>query len=280
MAATLDERNFHLEVDTLQATRAPIMEVSTLDVYLMTDIVKRALFRFLDLWKSENGKLKKSKYIHMDVKMSKEYGGHYSIQLTNYGYCDNNQSNILNILRYIFNNLISIKCYKNILAVIYLKDEQNDFEIVYDLHYPPKKHLRLVKNEENKHIDLISCRKYLSIVLSYKLTASDVEKFKATVLELIASLCRENPTVKVTYRKDKNMLHNNHVPLDDEYKACQILSTAVTDIVRQSLDSEFKEKSFALLKTENPGQLRDLLMTQLLPLIHENYIFSTKQEEE
>ncbi|KAI4500041.1 hypothetical protein M0802_004911 [Mischocyttarus mexicanus] len=238
----------------------------------------QALFRFLDLWNSQYRRSKKSKYIHMDIKMSKENGGHYSIQLTNYGYCDNNQLNILNILRYIFYNLISMKYYKNILAVIYLKDEENNVEVVYDLHYPPKKPLSLIKKEdkEKEHIDLVSCRKYLSIVLLYKLTASNVEKFKATVLELITSLCRENPNVKVTYRKDKKMLHNNHVPLDDEYKTCQILSTAVTDIVRQSLDSEFKEKSFALLKTENPGQLRDSLMTQLLPLIHENYIFSTK----
>ncbi|XP_047346946.1 uncharacterized protein LOC124948003 [Vespa velutina] len=257
------------------------MEVSTLDVNLMRNIVKRALFCFLDLWKSQYSTSKKSKYIHIDVKMSKEYGGHYSIQLTNYGYCINNTHNILNILQYIFWNLISDNSYKNMLATIYLKDEQNNFEVTYDLHYPPRKRLLLLKNEQNKtkFIDFSYCRKYLSIKPSYNLTASDVEKFKVTVLEEITSLCRENANIKVTYRTDRRMLHNNHVPLDDEYKTCQILSTAVTDIVRQSLDSEFKEKCFALLKTENPGELRDSLMTQLLPLIHGNYNFSMKQEE-
>lgn len=103
--------------------------------------------------------------------MSKEYGGYYSIQLTNYGYCENDTRDIFNILRYIFWNLISDNSYKDMLATIYLKDGQNDFEVTYDLHYLPRKRLSLLKNEQNKTkcIDFSYCRKYLSIKPSVSL---------------------------------------------------------------------------------------------------------------
>ncbi|KAK2580069.1 hypothetical protein KPH14_012352 [Odynerus spinipes] len=241
------------------------------------DAVPWVLLRFLNLWKTQCFKLKKTSYDHIDVKMLREYRGYYSIQLTNCGYCEYNTCNISDLAQFVFRNFSVRKFLKNKpLAIINLKDE--DVETTYDLYFPPKKRLSLIKNshDNEKPADFPFCRKYLSIKPMHRLMASDIEKFKATVLEEITRLCEENTNVKFTYRCDGKMLHNNYVPLDEEYKLCQVLSTTLTDIVRQSLDTEFREKCFALSKAENSGQLRDSLMTRLLPIINENYIFSTK----
>lgn len=256
------------------------MEVSIFDLDLTMDIVKRALFRFLDLWKTWCCKLKKASYCHIDIKISSEHGGYYSIQLTCCGYCEYDKCDILDLLHFVFCDL-KLRTYFNNkpLAIINLKDE--GIEATYNLYYPPRKGLSLKENSCGKKgtHDFPFCRKYLSIKPTHRLTTADVEKLKVTVLKEITPLCEENTNVKFTYRCDGKMLHNNHVPLDEEYKLCQVLSTSLTDIVRQTLNHEFREKCFVLSKTENFGQLQDLLMTRLLPMINQNYIFSTNDHE-
>lgn len=70
------------------------------------------------------------------------------------------------------------------------------------------------------------------------------------------------------------MLYNNHVPLDNDYKSCQVLATALTNIIRHSLNVEFKEDCLSMLKVDNSHQAEAALMVKLLPLIHDNYTLS------
>lgn len=79
--------------------------------------------------------------------------------------------------------------------------------------------------------------------------------------------------IKFTYHYDQKMIYKNHISFDDDYKACQVLATALTNIVKHSVSMEFKENCFSTLKVDSSHEVEDTIMIKLLPLINDNYIF-------
>lgn len=109
--------------------------------------------------------------------------------------------------------------------------------------------------------------------LQNRLIFSDKEKFMNITLNEIISLQRINFYTKFTVHINQNMLYNNYIALDCDYKLCQVLAIALTNVVKQSLSAKFKENCFSVLNVENSHEVETALMIKLIPLIHENYTF-------
>lgn len=109
--------------------------------------------------------------------------------------------------------------------------------------------------------------------LQHTLIACDVEEFIKAILDEIILLQRLNPRIKFTIHRDRKMIYNNYIPLDSDYKSCHVVANALTNVIKQSSDIEFKENCFSMLKVDNSHQVETALMVKLLPLIHDDYTF-------
>lgn len=110
-------------------------------------------------------------------------------------------------------------------------------------------------------------------MLQNKLIFSDKEKFTDVILNEIISLKQSSSHIKFTFHINQNMLYNNYIAIDDDYKSCQVFAKALSSVIKQSLSIRFKENCFSMLKVENSHTAESALMTKLIPLICENYIF-------
>lgn len=79
---------------------------------------------------------------------------------------------------------------------------------------------------------------------------------------------------------NQNMLYSNHITLDNHYRSCHVLAIALSNVIKHSSSIEFKENCFSMLNVENSHEVEAALMIKLIPLIHENYSFSSINQSE
>ncbi|XP_026673677.1 uncharacterized protein LOC113464975 [Ceratina calcarata] len=245
------------------------MDTTVFDTNLLANIVKK----MLNYFKERNSNISpKVTYSHTDVTLSKNDTECYTIRVTNYGQSTND---VLLSSHKIFWKFVSESTVfeNSIIATIYNWNEHTDCHEVLDLNFVQNR-LSLIKNTSDKnHIDFSNQKKYLSFLLKAKLMSSEVDKFTRLVIHEIISLQQMKPDIKFTIHIDKRILYNNYVALDYDYKSSQVLATALTNIIRQSLDVTFKEKCFSMLNVENSHEVESALTVKLLPLIHDKYAF-------
>lgn len=107
-----------------------------------------------------------------------------------------------------------------------------------------------------------------------KLNSRGLNKFLKVVSNEIITLQKLSVQTKFTIHCDQNVIYNNYISLDNDYKSCEAFAGALTNIIKHSVNVEFKENCFAMLEVNNARKVEAALMVKLLPLIHENYIFS------
>ncbi|XP_076377730.1 uncharacterized protein LOC117219748 [Megalopta genalis] len=248
------------------------MDEIVLDVNILVLIVTKILQRF-DEWNLNNS-VGKTKYRHIDVTLTRN-GANYAIQATNYGPSANN---ILRFFNEIFREFVKGNVFrKNAqIATIYTRNKQ-DRHAVTGLRFTKKcfSLTRRTKKTDESQIDFTHRRNYLSLQLQNKLRSSDLEEFSRTLLKEIVSLQRLTTSIetKFTVHCDRSVIYNNHISLDDDYKSCRVLATALTNIIKHSVNVEFKVNCFSTLRVNNSHDVEAAVMVKLLPLIHENYTF-------
>ncbi|XP_076754811.1 uncharacterized protein LOC143425694 [Xylocopa sonorina] len=247
------------------------METTASTMNLLANIIKKTLQCFEE-WNLKSS-LRKKRYSHIDITLSKRNTKHYTIQVTNYGQSTNDVLSFSNkiLLDFATTNVI----FENsTIATVYNQRADNDCPEILNVHFQQNR-LSLVRiaNDDNNNVNLIHQKEYLSFVLKNKLDISELETFTSIILEEIVLLQQLNLNVKFTVQIDKKMIYNNYITLDNDYKMCQVLATDLTDIIKRSLDIKFREKCFSMLNVENSHEVEAALMTKLLPLIHTNYIF-------
>ncbi|CAL7951786.1 unnamed protein product [Xylocopa violacea] len=246
------------------------METTVSNTNLLANIIKKILQCFEE-WNLKSS-IRKKKYSHIDITLSRNYTKHYIIQVTNYGQSTND---VLSFSTKIFLNFATTNIIfeNSIIATVYNQCADNDCPEILNVHFGQNR-LSLVRiTNDTNNVSFIHQKEYLSFVLKDKLDISELETFMGIILEEIVLLQQLNLNVKFTVQVDKKMLYNNYITLDNDYKMCQMLATALTHIIKQSLDIEFKKKCFSMLNVENSHEVEVGLMTKLLPLIHTNYIF-------
>ncbi|XP_043521543.1 uncharacterized protein LOC122534707 isoform X2 [Frieseomelitta varia] len=196
---------------------------------------------------------------------------HYTIQLTNYGQSVND---ILSFSREIFwNFVVADTVFKNsLIATVCSQNERSNCQETLDLHFT-RNRLSLMRNKNDTNlVNFFYQKTYLSFLLKNRLIFSDKEKFMNIILNEIVLLQRINFYTKFTVHINQNMLYNNYIALDYDYKLCQVLAIALTNVVKQSLSVKFKENCFSMLKVENSHEVETAIMIKLIRLIHGNYV--------
>ncbi|CAK9816037.1 hypothetical protein ANTQUA_LOCUS8716 [Anthophora quadrimaculata] len=247
------------------------MDVAMLDTNLLGNIVKKILQSFEE-WnlKTSRGKMK---YSHIDVTLLKKDTMYYATQVTNYG---QSVEDVLSYSKKIFQKFLTthIILENSLVSTVYTRNQHSDCHEILDLRLM-RNRLSLVKNiNDNNLINLFYQKKYLSFLLKHKFIFSDIETLMGTILNEIILLQQLNPNTKFTVHINEKMLYNNYIPLDNDYKTCQVLVIALTNIIKHSIDIRFKENCFSMLNVDNSHEVETALMTKLLPLIHDNYTFS------
>ncbi|XP_078051219.1 uncharacterized protein LOC144477371 isoform X2 [Augochlora pura] len=246
------------------------MDEIRLDVNILILIVTKILQEFNE-WNLKNS-VGKTKYRHIDVTLTKN-GANYAIQATNYG---QSADNILQFFNKIFRQFVARNVFhkNSLIGTIYTRDK-HDHHAAIGLRFT-KKCLSLTRKTTNESLMDFSHRKnYLSLQLQHRLRPNDLDEFSRIMLNEIASLQRPTTTVetKFTVHRDRTVIYNNHVSLDDNYKSCRVFATALTNIIKHSVNVEFKENCFSMLRVNNSHDVETAVMVKLLPLIHENYTF-------
>lgn len=117
-------------------------------------------------------------------------------------------------------------------------------------------------------------------MLQDKLIFSDREKFTNIILSEIILLQQFNFHIKFMVHINKNILYSNYITLDNHYRSCHVLAIALSNVIKHSSNIEFKENCFSMLNVENSHEVEAALMIKLIPLIHENFSFSSTNQSE
>ncbi|XP_024226955.1 uncharacterized protein LOC117241820 [Bombus vosnesenskii] len=204
---------------------------------------------------------------------------YYTIQITNYGQSIND---VLSFSREIFWNFITTNTvFKNsVIATVCSQNEYSDSQETLDIYFVSNR-LSLVHSKKNVNlINFLYQKAYLSFVIKDKLIFSDREKFTNIILNEIILLQQFNFHIKFMVHINQNMLYCNHITLDNHYRSCHVLAIALSNVIKHSSSIEFKENCFSMLNVENSHEVEAALMIKLIPLIHQNYSFSSINQSE
>lgn len=229
------------------------------------------MFNYCNEWNSKISR--KFRYGHIDVTLSKYDTECYTVRVTNHGEFPDNILSISHEIFWQFLTTNTVSENSTIATIVFNRNEDTGRQEAFDLNLAQNR-LSLIDNRNDKdHIDFSYQKKYLSFLLKTKLMSSEVHTFIKIVINEIMSLQQMKPDTKFTVHVDEKSLCNNYIALDYDYKSCQVLATALTNVIKQSLDVAFKEKCFSLLNVENSHEIESALMIKLLPLIHDNHMF-------
>lgn len=100
----------------------------------------------------------------------------------------------------------------------------------------------------------------------------EIKIFNEVLITQMMNLQNQYPNVKYTFHDvNDELLFTTLVEFDNIYTHCQLLSLAITRVLKLSLNNEFREKCFELLNIDHSEMAHDSMMRTLLSLFNDNY---------
>ncbi|XP_033221573.1 uncharacterized protein LOC117175874 [Belonocnema kinseyi] len=202
-----------------------------------------------------------SQFLRMNVKLVKEGNGY----LVHFSHCGKwKKEHYERIL-----DAMSQYCAKLILKT------ENHFLHVEAVHNEDRQWA--LKRSEGGTNEFPYLKEYLSVKLKPSIIACNLRAFEERLLQEISSFKNLNPEVKFTYFRDSEILYNNRVELDKDYKFCCLVSSAMCKVVQKTLREEFRQECLNLFGVTNLTDLDFAIKSILLPKIHSNFVKMTVQ---
>ncbi|KAG7214142.1 hypothetical protein KM043_001494 [Ampulex compressa] len=239
----------------------------------LTISVPQILDRFVE---AQNSNLagrgsQRNAYGRIDIAISRKEGDECGVRLTNYGPYP--ACRILDLAKHVFRSWPSSgwPSRDTSLAIVRWKCKDDRRESVYDVRFAPKYPTLIIVQKPREEPRSSCFREYLSFEPKVALKTRDKGAFAESIVDEVVSRQRTSANVKFVCRVDGKIIYNNRVPLDDDYASCQILTSGLTAVLKQSVGMEFRESCFSWLKVNHSGRAELALMVKLLPMIDEAY---------
>ncbi|XP_023290692.1 uncharacterized protein LOC105699965 [Orussus abietinus] len=237
---------------------------------ILADAVSRILTYFLEPQIAPKF-TKTIKHFLLDIRLRKEQNS-YSIQVTNRGPTN---IDIQNLLRFTFDDIISAGLISGnlIVADVFSRGGAGQQEIIHEAKLAQKTILIHDNVSVKKVPKFPYLKEYLAIKLKCKLLSTDLTTFKESLIQEIVLLQTTHTNVKFMFYLDDEILYNNYIKLDDDYKNCKLLSSALVAVIQQSVNTTFRDNCLRLLQVANSYSAQEAIMSRILPMIHGNYTF-------
>lgn len=108
--------------------------------------------------------------------------------------------------------------------------------------------------------------------LQYKLPSHYLSEFKNIIITELNKLKELHNNVKITFYLDKEVFYTNHVTSDDDFQDCRSLSLPLIAVLRQTMNTGFRDRCFEKLRVDNIHDAEKILQTTLFSIIHKNYM--------
>ncbi|KAF7987845.1 hypothetical protein HCN44_003708 [Aphidius gifuensis] len=233
----------------------------------IAEVLSRILLKFSQKY---DKKIKMSKrFHHIEIGMIRD-GDICEIQLSNYGKIINKNDEIYDICKFGYSDMVIND--ESVLIIAIIRNFNSNEEEIFDVSsWRGTIRVRKIANSTKEELIFPSLSDYLILRIQQKISVIDGEKFVDKMTKHLDCLAKKYSQIKYTFKMGEYEFYNNKISLDDTIINCKLLTSAIDNILMQSVDENFREECFKLLKINNSSEASAILQSNLITIINKKY---------